>query len=340
MEFKGRYRRWLQSAIALAGIVLAQPLWASCSFQNGTTTSKLEIAIPTLNVPLDAEVGTILYSEQVSAPQQKISCTTNGTVSQGYSGGISAADYQASNPLVGVYATGVPGIGIRATWVNGGTATFSGGTYITPLKAVDTVSLWQSPYTPTFNALVEVVVTGKVEPRIMETSKLIADWTYDNLVAAQLRFKATAVNVMTATCNVVEKNITVPLRTITASDFFSEGSSLVSDIVSDDNFKIQLTECDAGIRVGITLSSSGSSGLIDRNTLKIETGSNAAKGVGIQLFGFYDSRMVAFDQPYIKTTKTVSGQPMDFDFKARYIKTDTIVPGEVRAVATFEISYR
>lgn len=326
----------LQAVILLVGCFLAQPLWASCSFSDGTSAGQLLFTLPPITVPQDTTVGTVLYSGQASAGTVKIDCNANGAVYQGYTSGISDSDYQSTNPLEGVYATNIPGVGLRATWVNDGTASFSGGSYISPWHiGSSTVSKKDGTYYPAFKALFQLVVTGPISSGTLDTSRLIADWQYDNLVVAKLRFTSTTVNVKANTCNLVEKNILVPLKTISTESFVGD----ISEVVSDDNFRIQLTDCSEGMLVDLKFTSAGSSGVSYGNILNIDSGDNAAQGVGIQIRDMNDQPL-AFDQLYVVNGKTNAGDSADIPLKARYVRTGTVKAGEVHAVATFEVSYR
>lgn len=332
---RGSYRRCLQCIILLVGMVLAQPLWADCSFTNSTSVGRLFFAIPAIEIPQDVSVGTVLYTGISEAKGIKVKCNASGPIYQGYKA-ISDNDYQASNPLEGVYATNVPGIGMRASWVNSGTASFSNGAYIKPFrKGTSTVSSSAGTYSLNFHALLQLVVTGDVKTGTLDTNSLKAEWQYDNLTVATLGFYSNAINVKASTCNLVEKSIVVPLKTVTTENFVNG----VSPIVSGNDFKIQLTECGANLSVDIKFSSNGTTGVTNGNTLNIAGGDNAAKGIGIQLFAF-NEKPLTFDYVYLHSQKTVAGQTITIPLKARYVKTGQLQAGEVNALATFEINYR
>lgn len=328
------YRRSVQVMIILLTALSTHSLWASCSFENNTRSALLVFNLPAITVPQDAAAGTVLHTEQASAATVKVSCNAKGPILQGYKA-LSVADYQSGNPLEGVYASNVPGIGLRATWVNSGSASFASGSYIMPWHMASTlVSSEAGTYALDFQALIQIVVTGPVASGTLNTDKLVAEWRYDDLVVAELLFTTTTVEVKASTCDLVEKNIVVPLNTISAENFVND----VSPIVSTDDFRIQLNDCASGLNIDIKFSSSGGTGIINGNTLKIATSDSAAKGVGIQLLAF-SSKPITFNQVYY-FNKTVAGQTIVIPLKARYVKTGPIAPGEVNALATFEINYR
>ncbi|MXE21610.1 type 1 fimbrial protein, partial [Escherichia coli] len=73
-----------------------------------------------------------------------------------------------------------------------------------------------------------------------------ADWKYDNLVIGQLRFISVPVNIIPGTCDLINKNITVPLDDIGTDDFDVNN---VSPVVSDDRFSIHIENCSQDVKV-------------------------------------------------------------------------------------------
>ncbi|WP_368542163.1 fimbrial protein [Enterobacter soli] len=332
---KSRFFIILKLVGVMAASLLAQPAWASCSFNSGSSIGKMNFTIPSLSLPQDVIVGTVLYTGQMSSATVKVTCNATGPIYQGYTGGISDADLVSDNPLSGVYATSVPGIGIRATWVNTGTASFDSG-YIKPWsKGSSTVSHSAGTYTLNFNAIFQVVVTGPIAAGTLYATELVAKWQYDNLLVAELTFTNAKMDVVSNACTLVEKNITVPLKTITTNAFVSA----YSPVVSGDEFKIELADCAPGLIVDFRFTSAGSNTVTKNNILSIQDGENAAKGVGIQIIGS-SGNVVDFDKHYYANMKTVGKQSITIPLKARYIMLDSVQPGEVKALATFEIYYR
>lgn len=325
--------RCVQALTLLMLSLCAPSLWAGCSFTSGTDVGKLIFTLPTLSVPQDTAVGTVLYSGQVTSANVIVKCTSTAGITQGYKA-LSASDYVSNNPLVGVYATNVPGIGIRATWVNSGAATFDNGSYIKPFGP-GTSKVESMSYNMTFNARVELVVTGPISSGTLIKDNLTAVWKYDNLTVATLGYTGADINVTGTSCDLVEKDITVELRPIHPDDFVFNAATGVTN----DPFYIQLTRCNKDITVDIKFSGSGSSGLIDNYTLATIPSANAAQGVGIQIVGA-NLNIVEFNKSYPLSTKTMEGDSLRIPFTARYVKTGNVTPGEVTAIATFEVYYR
>lgn len=329
---------FIKSVQALTLLMLAlcaQPLWAKCSFNSGYSEAKLTFTLPTINVPQDSPVGTVLYSGTASSPQMKVKCTASGEIWQGYMA-ITASDFVTNSPLTGVYATKVPGIGVRANWGNSGTVSFSDGGYIRPW-AIGVSKVGNMTYTLNFNAVFELVVTGPVSSGTLTSSDLTANWRYDNLQVASLNFTSSSVNVTGASCDLVEKNINIPLKTLSPGDFAVYDTVLKAGL---KDLKIQLVNCSPGILVDFKISSSGSTGITaDGYTLNIATGLNTAKGVGLRLVR-PDGVFFKFNQVYTLTKKTTDGQSITIPIGITYIKLGDVTAGSVSAIATFEINYR
>ncbi|MCE9993816.1 fimbrial protein [Enterobacter asburiae] len=334
MKLKHNYLlKGVQTLTLLVLSLVAQPLWAACSFTHGTSSGLLLFTVPPIIVPEDTPVGTVLYSGQVSSASVRVKCTSKGDIYQGYDQ-VNDSDYQANNPLQGVYASNVPGIGVRATWVNSGTASFSGGSYIKPY-GMGTSKVGDTSYNLLFNAIVELVVTGPVSSGDLTTRKFQANWVYDNITVATLAINSTTVNVTANSCDLVEKDLIVEMRPVSTGDFVFGAATGVTN----DPFYIQLVNCSAGLAVDFKFSSSGSSGLVDNFTLATIPGSDAAEGVGIQIVGI-NKTLMEFNKAYTVSANTSEGQSFRIPFTARYTQTGDITPGLVNAIATFEINYR
>lgn len=328
----------LLSGLATIGLIcgFAPQAGASCNISgNGGNPAIVEFSVPSLVVNSDAEPGTIITTINETSPLINVSCTANGEIWQGYTI-LTSSDRRTDNPLANVFQTNVPGIGFRAAWANNTSSQLTADYLMMPWhKGSSTINKGYS-YPIKIHAAIQFIVTGPVGAGIIDTSKLIADWQYDNRVIGQLRFNAVPVNIQPGTCNLVDKNITVPLSDIGTDDVDSNGFSRV---VSDDRFKLALEKCAPDLRVDYRFTSSGSTGVNDNNILNIATGSGAAEGVGIQILDMNDN-LLSFDTDYTAMTKTTKDQSITIPLKARYIKTGTVKSGRVEAVATFEVYYR
>ncbi|MCE9993815.1 fimbrial protein [Enterobacter asburiae] len=333
---KSRHHFYIRSVQALTLFMfslLVQPLWADCSFTNNSSAAVLTFTLPPISVPQDIDVGTVLYSGRQTSGTVRMRCRATGPINEGYVG-ISDSDAVKDSPLIGVYATNIPGIGVRATWGNSGTATFANGSYITPQR-LSAYQVANTPYTHVFEALLELVVIGPVKSGILDASRMEAEWIYDGLLVTKINFTSTTVNVASASCDLVEKDLTVELRGVHPTDFIFGSASEVTP----DPFKIHLANCNEGVKVDFKLSASGSSGLINDYTLATIPGPNTAQGVGIQIVG-PAKNLMKFNTIYNVSPAAKEGQSFIIPLTARYVQTGDITLGTVTAIATFEVTYR
>ncbi|MFU0866501.1 fimbrial protein [Kluyvera ascorbata] len=324
--------------LLFCGVWISKSVFASCTISGAGTPGVVNFTVPPLIVPRDAEPGTVIYTAEATSASITVSCNSDGDIYQGYNGGLVSGDERTDNPLEGVYETNVPGIGFRAAWANNTAATLNEGALISLWHMGSSKVLQSDGYYPMmFHAIAQFVVTGSVYSGggVVHTSLLTAEWKYDDRVVGQLSFSDFSVWVQSTTCDVVEKNIIVPLSTIIASEFTSN----VSKVVSDDSFKIQLNSCDAGIKVDYQFTTAGSTGVTSSDILSIATGSSAAEGVGIQIMDNNDN-VLQFDKSYTAVAQTTKDQSVTIPLKARYIRTGDVKAGQVDAVATFAIYYR
>ncbi|EAQ8936059.1 type 1 fimbrial protein [Salmonella enterica] len=307
--------------------------WAGCSINGGAEPSTSLFTLPSLTIAADTPPGTVIHSQEISGASINVYCTGGGDIYTGYTV-FTDSDARTDNPLNYVYQTNVPGIGFRLGWRKDGQP-MDENSLVTPMhKGVSTTE--KTTYIIQSNATAQIVVTGVVEPGIIDTNMLNADWLYNQTVVARVRFAPVVVNVTANTCSLVEKNITVPLKTITTSDIVQG----YSDVVSDDSFRIQLTQCGAGIKVDYSFTSAGSTGVSgNSDILEIASGSGAAEGIGLQILDG-NNNVLRFDNEYTAAPQTTDGQSVTIPLKARYAQTGAIKPGKVDAVATFSVYYR
>lgn len=305
---------------------------ADCWFTNPDANPEILFTMPAqLIVESDAEVGTVIYSDETTGASNNLDCEGKPYAYEGYTV-ITDADY--SGVLPGVYKTSVPGIGFRAARSEDASASFTSENIISPMHYLGMISNWIN-YDSIYHIAVELVVIGPVQSGVLDTSKFNADYLMGSLTAVKLRFSPIHVNVIVNTCNLLSKNINVPLSTITTSGF----SGGYTDILSGSDFKIEVANCGAGTRVDYKFSSAGSTGVTDGNILNITQGDDAASGVGIQVLD-KDNNVLSFDREYTGIASAGGQGAEAIPLKARYVKTGTVKGGVVNAVATFEVYYR
>ena len=308
---------------------------ANCIFlSGGDTDGVVTFQLPAvIMVDPDAPVGTVLYDQNAESGLVLIQCS--GEDEQIHSGYLTLTDADSrEDVLPGVYKTNVPGVGLRAAASSERLPDYNGEDIVRPWRYVG-MRHGSTSGRATFRAAAQLVVTGNVEDGYLDTSRLIARDTLGGITIGEMRFSPAQVHIVTNTCNLVDRNIFVPLKTINVADFDGQ----YSDILTDSSFKIAVKDCRAGTKIDYQFNSGGSTGVTNGNVLAIQSGDVAASGLGIQILDS-NNNVLSFDQSYTAIASTHENQTVDIPLKARYIKTGEVRAGKVDAVATFEVFYR
>ncbi|WP_148243585.1 fimbrial protein [Enterobacter asburiae] len=319
--------------LAVGGFV--HPALANCTFSGGdgnggVVTFQLP---PVIFLEPDTPVGTVIYENSVESNEIRVNC--GGADAQIRRGYLSLKDTDAREDVMpGVYKTNVPGIGVRAASSTEQFPDYTEENITRPMHNVGMIHGF-SENTSTFRAIAQLIVIGKIEEGDLNTSALTSQDILGGVVIGEMRFSPTSVHITTNTCNLVDRNIYVPLKTVNVQDFDGQ----YSDILTDGSFKIEITDCAAGTKVDYQFTSAGSTGVTNGNILGIAAGDSAAAGVGIQILD-KNNTVLQFDQNYTAITSTQDNVPVEIPLKARYIKTGEVKAGKVDSVATFEVFYR
>lgn len=307
---------------------------ADCTF-NGSSDVDAVVTFqlpPMIVVEPDTPVGTVIYDASVESKEVKVDCYGDAQVRRGY---VYLTDTDAREDVMpGVYQTNVPGIGVRAAASSERFPGYNEEDIVRPMHYLGSIH-GSSQSTSTFRAAAQLVVTGDIQEGDLDTSRLTSMDILGNAAIGEMRFSPASVHITTNTCNLVDRNIYVPLRTVNTQDFTGQ----YSDVLTDGSFKIVITDCAAGTKVDYQFTSAGSTGVTNGNILGIASGDSAAEGVGIQILD-QNNTVLQFDRNYTAITSTQDKVPVDIPLKARYIKTGEVKAGKVDSVATFEVFYR
>lgn len=307
---------------------------AECTF-NGSSDVDAVVTFqlpPVIIVQPDTPVGTVIYDASVESKEVLVDCSGEAQIRRGY---LYLTDTDArEDVMTGVYQTNVPGIGIRAASSNEQFPSYNEEDILRPMHYLGSTH-GSSQSKSVFRAAAQLVVTGDIQEGYLDTSRLTSMDILGNAVIGEMRFSPASVRITTNTCNLVDRNIYVPLKTVNTQDFNGQ----YSDILTDSSFRIEITDCAAGTKVDYQFTSAGSTGVTNGNILGIAAGDSAADGVGIQILD-QNNTVLQFDQNYTAITSTQDKVPVEIPLKARYIKTGEIKAGKVDSVATFEVFYR
>ncbi|WP_240324867.1 fimbrial protein [Enterobacter hormaechei] len=327
-------KRFFAAVVLVMSGACFQPAWAICTISGDHGSHVVTFPMPpTIYLEPDTPVGTIIYDHSAESGEVSVDC--GGSDVYYRKGYLAITDADArEDVLPGVYKTNIPGIGFRAAASTERFPAYLEEDLVRPWHLVGMIHGY-SHATTVFRAVAQLVVIGDVQEGMLDTSRLMSRETLDDAVVGKMRFSPTSVRITTNTCNLEDKNIYVPLRTVHAGDFDGQ----YSDILTDDSFKIEITRCAAGTKVDYKFTSTGSTGVTNGNILDIASGEGAARGVGIQILD-KNNAVLNFDQDYTAVSSVSANEAVTIPLQARYIKTGQISAGKVEAMATFEVFYR
>lgn len=339
-------RRMLRLALFVLMCATSAPAQAniSCGLEN----VNLPLWAGTISVPFRAEVGQTIAS--VPPITFQMSCRFVNRVNPGTEATNYAnfATTQLAPGFSDVYQTGTAGIGIRYTF----DSARCNATRVVMTNGQARVGCYFSgpldgPYQ---NANITVsptlVVTGTLPPGTTALSSIppvtilftesdqTTSWVKDPLFTG-----AATGQFVHATCSVKEPNVYVSLQTANARAF----SVGIGSVTPAQPFQLSL-ECARGAKVSITLTDSVSPD--NRTNLLNLTHDSTARGIRIQILNsvgasvFFGADSAA---PGNQNQWLIGDSPdgtLQVPMSARYVRTDAVTPGSVKALATFTMSYQ
>ncbi len=313
-------------ALCMALSLMPSLAWAGSL----TLPPDLVYTVNSASIPRDRAVGQSLLqtgnqgtivnpsSDPTTCELSKVS-TVNGTLVPGYTD---------------VYRTSLPGIGIRFE--------YTGGTNLGYRTAPRTEAVtFSSPGTYQLFRRAEIVITGPVTGGTLSSlPSMTLTYSGPCLTPARTTTMTLAANsVVTAlTCSVTTPNIAVTLPPVPSINLRPSGTT-----AGDTNFAIGLNCANGGSSsVHVTLTDlADNSNRTSRLTLN---SASTAKGVALEilrngsLVSFGPDSAVAGTQNQL-TIGSASGLT-SIPMSVRYVSTGLVVPGTVRAAATFTMSYQ
>lgn len=314
---------------------------SACTLTNGTAgTLNVAFATDVLN-PGSATAGMRQTRSLTSAQMASAMGTTNSLRLLNCTAGESLIWGQSSYPLLAGTSPGGTGyinIGIPNLYIymvaSGGTATYirapsATGTDYT--RSVSTINSGNPRWSDIGNVAITLHKTGRVSQGGVVAGGTLARWaTSDGKLLLTYALQPFTVQVLG--CTVTTKNPVAVLGDVHRSQFKGPGSN-----AGTAQFDIGM-DCDSAISPTITFS--GDAALPDSKdvlALSDPTGSNTAKGVGVQIL--YKNNLVSLDSPVSLGTTTTQGN-VSFPFTARYYQTDAVITGgDASATAQFTVNY-
>lgn len=231
----------------------------------------------TLNPAEKGSAGTVLWSKSYNVPNIKYSC--NSGVQSTWHSEYSRSYISAS--LENVYATEIPGIGIRIKWPSSGSGVWVPGSSGNPISCTTECSVTNS------TILIEFVQTGSLSQgdsyipagEIAKASVIPTTDTGNPLRIMTVNF-GTAIKVVTRSCSIVPSTTSLDLGSYNLSYFAN------SSTTQGDKKEFMLTiNCPVQERISLTLTSLASlpfgSGT---GVIGVESGDGYAKNFAIKIY--------------------------------------------------------
>lgn len=330
-------RTWVCRSLVFFSMVLGlhgQAAWAFPATCKGTFAMTTYTLPTSLTVRRDMNVGDVLFDTQGWVGGGLADITCGGFLQHGdlwLDRGFTGTPAPVSG-LPYVYATGVPGVGIRVAWSRNASAPaqMSGGQYMTSPRISNERLEW-GRYTPANLWWIQLIKTGPI--RSGTYSIPIVEVYYHNQISNRLAFTGVNLVVQTQGCRLLNPSQNVLLGKSWMKDFKGVGST-----AWPKDFDIDL-QCEPDIAVSYRID-----GLkVDDSTLKNSEGRDMAKGVGVQLLsrhGFVGP--LAMGREVLLGRTAASGTSVvRIPLTARYRQVDSAVgPGQVVTSATITLFYR
>jgi type 1 fimbria pilin len=325
------------------------PVLAGGSITCNTGNTNLAINAGTVVIPMNAPPGTVVST---LAPATLImNCRFVNQAPYTVSG-FSTNQLEVTAALApgfnDVYVTGIQGLGIRYTFnssaCNTSNATMANNLIRIPCPIAGPLG---GPYVPqNIYATVSFVIYGPVSSGGVSIQTLpVMSQKYEesddpgHLWGQPNAFSGSATGVlMAATCSVQTANLAVQLPTPAVRAFAAGLGTVAGRTGFDLSFN-----CSSGAQVSIVLTDVVAPE--NRTNILTITPDSTAKGVAVQVLKG-DGTPVMFGPDAVGTSVanqwwlgTSPNGVMVVPLSAQYIRTGTVVPGSIRALATFTLSY-
>lgn len=322
----------IRIAMALVAVgclwLMQVPLARAACTGYASTNSRLTLPA-SLTAKRNTPVGTVIYNSGwiSDGTRADVTCTGSYSWTMGF---VSAMTAVAG--MTEVYESGVPGLGIRITYDNT-SPPGSGIPMRWPRWSQTLNSPTPSKFLPWGLFRVEYLVTGAMSSGTMSTPSPTATVLYGGVLANQVTFNKTLVNIVSTGCRLLNDDIAVALPDIAASAFTSVGTTPASR-----DFSIDLS-CDADVAVSYRIDATPPSGIpASTGVIAGASGAGQATGVGVQIRSGTSIVPLGSKLSYLRTTS--AGQAVGIPLTGAYYATAIPVRGgALTAVATFSLFY-
>lgn len=328
---------------AFAAVGYQQHSYAACAFANGAKTGSVNFALPPLTQSLNPSDTGPRQLSSVTIPAASLASAMGISSTVAVWGGCTGN--LIWNPLLPAIAGESPhksgymltGIDNLYLYMYAGSQTTGAfGAFVTPAangttwsRTLSTIHGTIPPWSIMGDMVLALYQTGPIRQGGIIPAAAIAELQVsDGLQVMNMSMSAITVNVLAC-------SITTPVVNVQMPAFYRSSFTGVGSTTATTDFRIG-ANCDSGVMPTITFSGQTSNGTTD--VFAINSSSEAATGVGIQLL--YGGTTVNQNTPVAMNTITTAGTT-EFPFSTRYIQTEnTITSGQADATITFTLNYK
>lgn len=317
----------------------------TCRFipPGNTVTDNLVFNFGVIRIPENGDVGRVFYTEdrtfsQLGGNVHSIRCASDvpGSYGPGQTQSFQVKQIMSGASLSSqIYATNLPGVGIRMSWHGGGVYQGPTSFVVAPSSStltVENTGPGDSAYVggPNQKVRIELIsIGGAVPAGVLNYNVPSAFQAVSNnsLTISNIMVQGT---VITPGCSVNSNNINIALGDYLTTQFDSIGS-----VTQYKPLNVVLN-CNNGTKLNAKINADAENSAL--GTIKLTQASGSATGVGVQILDTV-SNPVHLNEKFLVDTITSNGQ-YNINWKARYIKTSqTITPGIANATATLTLTY-
>lgn len=328
---------------AIAGICYHQQANAVCAFANGAHAGSVNFALPALTQPLNPSDTGPRQLASVTVPAASLASAMGVSASDAIWGGcngnliwnpLTAAIAGSSPHKTGYISTGIENLYLYL--YSGSQTTGSFGPFVTPAtdgaawsRTLSTIHSSVPPWSILGDMVLVLYQTGRVRQGGIIPAGMIAELKVsDGLQVMNMSMSAITVNVLAC-------SITTPVVNVQMPSYYRSSFTGIGSTTAGTEFKIG-ANCDSGVMPTITFS--GQTGSNSADVFSINSGAEAASGLGIQLL--YSGNPVRQNEAVEMNTIVADGVT-EFPFSARYIQTATpVTSGKADATITFTLQYK
>lgn len=326
-------------------LMLSQHAWAMCTAtqpDGSQGTAPAIFTFPGFSQGIDT---TVAVGMPMAAPVTVGASYPGAAPTVTCTGGFSSWDLYSPLPYKGnnIYATGIPGVGIKIKNTQWGLAPIMGSTSGS-ITAYNPFTMNAATYEITLIKTGNVAGGGQISGVIVE--RAFNSLAGEHFVGLQIVMKAPIiVTPNTPTCSADLPDIPVTLNDSLVTTFANVGDTSVA---KDFNIKLTCGGGDAGTTAQLKLGLTDQvmpGNTTDRLTVRSQTGD--ATGVKVQLLRngtpqVFGPTPTTGAEPNVWPVQTITPTTgaVSIPMQARLIRTGTVTPGHVNAIAVYTVLYQ